>query len=230
MAAITAVITAVAGLGLTAYQMIQSSEDKKSAEKAATRAENQLKSIKEVNSYKALQAPDISKIAFEQNAQSQATTVEALQGMGTEGAAQIARVDEIARANALETAQAQAGINYQRDAAVAQAESGIEQRRVQREGAMALGTLQGAQSATAQAQQNMQAGAVDLIGGIGNLATGIGSATSLEAGAQRKAGQTTPATTQGSPTTSTMNQVYAGAVNDPYADWDAFSSPLMINQ
>lgn len=219
MAAITGVITAVAGLGLTAYQMYQSSEDQKAAESASKQAAQQLKSIKETNPYSAVQAPDVSALAFQQNAAMQASTVEALQGMGAEGAAQIAQVDQIARANALQASESQASINYQRDIEEAKAGADIEMRRAMREGDIASMELSGAQLAAAEAKAKKQAGAANLVTGVGNLATGIGTATSLESQAQRAAKKAPSAAGQ----TEAEEILRKYGSTNPLGDWNALT-------
>jgi hypothetical protein len=166
MAAVTTVITAVAGLGLSAYKMYEANEDQKDADAAAKQAANKIRNIEETNAFDALQAPDVSRLAYEQNAANTAGNVEALRGMGAEGAAQIAKVEQVAKENNLKTAESQAKINYQRDFGAATNAAGIEKRRAEREGTLEMEMVQGA----------------------GNLATGIGDATSLEAQAQRADG------------------------------------------
>ena len=187
MAAVTGVITAVAGLGLSAYKMYEANEDKKDADAAAKTAAQNIRNIEEKNEFESLQAPDVSRLAYEQNAQNTATGVAALQGMGPEGAAQIARLDQVARAGNLSAAESQAKINYQRDYADASNKAGIEQRRALREGDMEAAALAGAQIASSDAEAKKLAATGELVQGAGNLATGIGDATSLEAQAQRQA-------------------------------------------
>lgn len=187
MAAVTGVITAVAGLGMAAYKMYDANEKQQDADAAAKQAAQNIRNIKETNEFDALQAPDMSRLAQEQNAANAANSVAALQGMGPEGAAQIAKVEQVARENNLETAEAQAKINYQRDFGAATNAAGIEQRRAEREGDIEKMALTGAQIASSDAAAQKQAAIGEMVQSGGNLATGIGNATSLEAQAQRNA-------------------------------------------
>ena len=187
MPAATTAIVAVAGLGLTAYQMYESSESQKEAEEAAKIAKQTLSGIKEQNKYEAVQAPDISTLAFEQLARSEASAVEALKGAGVVGAAQATNIVQAGKESALDVAQRQGTLEFQRDAAEAQAGQEIEGRRAQIETAVAYEQLEGAQLAAAEEKAQKRASAMDLVAGVGGLATAIGDATSLEAKAQRGA-------------------------------------------
>lgn len=179
MAAVTSVITAAAGIGLSAYQMYQANENKKDADDAASKAASELRNISEKNEFDALQAPDISRLEFEQNAANTAMGVEALKGMGAEGAGQVAKLAEVNRAANLKTAEDQARINYKRDSARATNAANIEQRRATREQTLGESTLAGAQAASAASQTAKDAALGNIITGAGDLATGLGNATSL---------------------------------------------------
>ena len=187
MAAVTGVITAVAGLGMAAYKMYDANEKQQDADEAAKKAAQNIRNIKETNEFDSLQAPDVSRLAQEQNAANAANSVAALQGMGAEGAAQIAKVEQVAKENNLKTAESQAKINYQRDIGVASNAAQIEARRAEREGTLELSKLTGAQLASSDAAAQKQAAVGEMVQSGGNLATGIGDATSLEAQAQRDA-------------------------------------------
>jgi len=200
---------------MSAAQAYNSAQDQKDADQAATVAKNRLESIKQDNKYKALQAPDISGIAFEQNARAQADTLEALKGMGPEGAAQATNIEAANRESNLAAAETQGKVNYQRDQLVAQQEQDIEDSRVDRETGLAWGQLQGAQSASADARENKNAAITGAVTSAGNLSTGLGSATSLEAKAQR--GNRKSAATG---STTKAGGSYSTNVNDPNAELD----------
>jgi hypothetical protein len=187
MAAVTGVITAVAGLGLSAYQMYEQSEAQKSAEAAADAAKNRLEKIEERNVMEEVQTPDISSLAFERIAQAEAQGLETLKGMGVEGAHQVTGMVEKGRQAGLQVAEKQAILEAQTDFQKAQVAQQIEGRRVDTERAIAYGELEGAQQAAADAEMGKQQATMNLVSGVGDLATGIGQATSLEAKARRQA-------------------------------------------
>lgn len=185
MAAVTGAITAIAGIGLSAYQMYQASEDKKSADAAAQQAKQALAHITEQNPYTDVQVPDISSLTFDQLARQEAGAVDALKGMGVEGASQIVNVLQAGKEASLKAGEAQAGLEYQRNMQEAEAQKEINARKAARQGMIAQGELQGAQLASDQAQSNKNAALANVVSGAGDLATGVGQATSLEATAKR---------------------------------------------
>jgi len=235
MAAVTSSIVALGGLGLSVAQAAEGAKNKKAANAAASQAAANLKSIKEVDNYAAIQSPDISKLAYEQSARSQAASIEALKGMGPEGAAQVAKLEQIARETDLKTAQSQAQMDAQTDMAIATGQQGIEQRRAGREAGAEWGALQGAQNAAVAGQEQMVAGITGAFGAAGNLATGLGEATSLEAQAQRNAKKQAQIQ-NGAPTTSTAA---LGQINNPLFQWgglkgldlsSAYDNPLEVDR
>lgn len=185
MAAVTGVITALAGVGLSAYQAYESSQDKKAADAAAKSAKQALSRITEQNPYADVQAPDISSLAFDQIARSEAGAVEALKGLGVEGASQVVNVLQAGKEAQLKTAETQAGLEYQRNMAEAEAQKEINARKAARQQKIAKGDLAGAQLAAAAAEEQRKASIASAVKGVGDVATGIGKATSLEAKAQR---------------------------------------------
>ena len=185
MAAVTSTIVALGGLGLSAAQAFDAAKDKKDASQAAKIAKNQLESIKQENKYKALQAPDISSMAFERNAQAQADTLKTLSEMGPEGAAQATAVEQANRNANLAAAEKQGQINYDRDAMVAEQEQNIEDARVDREEFVAWEELQGAQLAASDAEKRQADSITNTVDSLGDVISGLGEATSLEAKAQR---------------------------------------------
>tara|TARA_R110000868_G_scaffold185117_1_gene426967 strand:- start:348 stop:935 length:588 start_codon:yes stop_codon:yes gene_type:complete len=187
MAAVTGVITAVAGLGMAAYKMYDANEKQQDADEAAKKAAQNLRNIKETNSFEALQAPDVSRLAYERNAAATAQATKTASEMGQEGAGQIAKIQQVGLENNLAAAQAQAKINYNRDYANAQNLSGISMREAEREGDIELLALTGAQLASSDAAAQKQAAIGEMVESGGDLATGIGDATSLEAQAEREA-------------------------------------------
>jgi hypothetical protein len=184
MAAVTAIV-AVAGLGITAYSMIDQNNKAKEAEKQMKADRQALASIKEVNPYAALQAPDVSSLANQQIAQSTKEGVKAAQDAGEAGAAQITGMVQAGREAALGAAQDQAQANYSRDLAVATGEADINKRKALREEAILTESAQRNEDAMNTAKANVNAGVGDLFTGVGNVAKEVGAATSLENKAQR---------------------------------------------
>jgi hypothetical protein len=184
MAAVTAIV-AVAGLGITAYSMIDQNNKAKEAEKQMTADKKALANIEEVNPYAALQAPDVSSLANQQIAQSTKEGVKAAQDAGEAGAAQITGMVQSGREAALGAAQDQAQANYNRDLTVATGEADINKRKALREEAILTESAQRNEDAMNTAKSNVNAGVGDLFAGAGNVAGQIGAATSLENKAQR---------------------------------------------
>ncbi|HUV84686.1 MAG TPA: hypothetical protein VMV86_03205 [Methanosarcinales archaeon] len=185
MAAITGAITAVVGIGVSVATAIDKAEKEKKAAKAANIAANKAAQLKETNALASLQAPDIQGLADERNAQSQAQTIEALQGMGSEGAAQVTKLEMNAREAAAQTAADQGKVNYDRDLAVANEQSAVDMRNMTAERSALTDQANTAKAQEAAARQGKQEATLGAVQGLGNLAEGIGSATSLESQAGR---------------------------------------------
>jgi hypothetical protein len=159
----------LAGLGMAgnAVQAVKASKQQKQAQDAAKQAAANLRNIEETNYMAGLQTPDISKLEFDQQARNQAQTVQALQEMGPEGAAQASGVVGAANEAALRTSQQQALLESNTQQQILGAEQDIEKGRVRREGAIGLMELEGAQTAAADAQATKQqaiGGMVDMAG------------------------------------------------------------------
>ena len=108
MAAVTSTIVAIGGLALSAGQMVKANKDGQIADEAAKLAAASIKNTTQENAFEALQAPDVKSLAEQANLQAQANTVNALQDMGPEGAAQVVNAGQAARQGNLQAAQAQA--------------------------------------------------------------------------------------------------------------------------
>lgn len=178
MPAITSTIVAVGGLALSAGQMVKANKDKQQADSAAKLAAATIKNTTQENAFEALQAPDVKSLAEQSNLQAQANTVNALQDMGPEGAAQIVKTDEAAREANLQAAEDQAKIIYQRDLSEASAQQGINSQQYQTEMAMEQSRLEGAQAASAQAEMNKNAAIAGMFGSAGQAVTAGGNAIS----------------------------------------------------
>lgn len=151
------------------------------ANKAATQYANQLAGLTEVNQLKGLKVPDLASLKSEQATQATLQATGALQGMGQEGAAQIATLNQSVLQDQAQTAQDQAKLMYERDKAVATEQSRIEQEKLARQEGLATMRLTGAQRAATEGQNNMVSGITGAITGIGDTAQGLMSTDAFEA-------------------------------------------------
>jgi len=167
-------LSAVAS-GISAIQNFQQA---KQAQKAAEAFGNKLQGMMEVNKMAALQAPDLAALSRQQTAQQTASATQAIQGMGTEAAAQIANVYQAGREAEAQTAQQQAMVNLDVESAKAQAAQNIEYRNIERQRELETARLEGAQADLAQRRKNTQ----DLLGQtIGGLGMAAGDIAGLQA-------------------------------------------------
>jgi len=155
--------------GLSTVQAIQAQKAMKQAAQAKSQAQQQLKNIKEFNAFKAVQVPTLGfNLAQESKAQGMAQGITALQGMGAEGAGNVASLVQAGFGQDLALA-AQAGeAQFKRDAMQAEAEQGIQQRQAERDFALESYNLQDAVDKEAQARQARNqaiSGAVSALGG-----------------------------------------------------------------
>jgi len=216
MAAVTSTILAAGGLGLSAAQMVNANKKNQQAQDAKKLAATTLKGTKQANAFKSLQSPDISSYSRQANLQSQAQSVQALQEMGPEGAAMIANIDQGARASNLQTAERQAGMDYQRDAAQAQAQQGINRDQYITDTNLSMTQLEGAQQEEINAQMQKQAAISGIFGSLGQMATGLGDAVPLYREKKANAGPVNG----GSVTGSTANNFNSPVQNQPQGfDW-----------
>ena len=176
MPAITSTIVAVGGLALSAGQMVKATKDKEKADSAAKLAAASIKNATQENAFEALQAPDVKSYAEQSNLQVQANTVDALKDMGTEGAAQVVKVEETARQGNLQAAELQAETNFKRDTYEANAQQGINSQQYKTEMDMEKSRLEGAQSASAAAEANKNAAIAGMFGAAGQAVTAGGDA------------------------------------------------------
>lgn len=173
MAGVTSTVVALAGAGLSAAQAVGAKKKAQEARRAAKTAMDQASSIKEVNKMAALQSPDVSSLAFQQNAAGTQQAVAGLQEMGPEGAASVASVAEANRRANLEAAQVQAQQDAARDQIVLGTEQDIEAGRAEREMSLAKAEITGAQQAAAF-QEGLAA--ESMTSAFSSLSSAIGSA------------------------------------------------------
>lgn len=174
MAAVTSTLVALGGVGLSAAQAIKANKDMKQAASAAGIARDQLRQIKETNPFKAVQTPMLGfELAQEQQNQRTAQLAQMVTGLGAEGA--IGGIGQLAQAGNEQDLQLAAQANqtqFQRDMAQAEAESGIEARKAERDWMAGIGDVQMQNAIRAQAQKDRNAAITSAIGSLGTAALG----------------------------------------------------------
>jgi hypothetical protein len=163
-----------------AIQGIKGLQDQKAAQKAMQNYSNQLMGLTEVNQLKGLQVPDISTLKYGQTAQAMSQSTEALKGMGPEGAAQIANLNQSAIQDQAQIAQEQAEKMYERDRAVATEQSRIEKDRLTRQAGVLEDRVTGAGMAAAQGANRAAAGVGAALSGLGMGMEGLMSTENFE--------------------------------------------------
>jgi hypothetical protein len=169
---------AIAGLGAAANigSAIKQNKLQKQAGEAAKIAAQNMKDVKEQNPFASVQVPTIaSKQAMDSINQQSSDTLSALQGAGAEGViAGATGLSQNVRNAQLDVAAQQNEDEFQRDAMEANAQSGINQRKAERDYYTELSALEGAQMASSDAQYNknqaIQSAFSGLGAGIGNFA------------------------------------------------------------
>ena len=193
MAAVTSTLVALGGVGLSAAQAIKANKDMKQAASAADLAKNQLKQIKETNPFKAVQTPMLGfELAQQQQSQREAQMVGALQGTGAEGV--IGGIGQLAQAGNEQDMQLAAQANqtqFQRDMAQAEAESGIEARKAERDWMTGIGDIQEQNMRRAEAAANRNAAIAGALGFAGDMAGNLDDMIGLYG--KKKSGKTTGA-------------------------------------
>ena len=175
MAAVTSTLVALGGVGLSAAQAIKANKDMKQAASAADQARAQLKQIKETNPFKAVQTPMLGfELAQQQQSQREAQMVNALQGTGAEGV--IGGIGQVAQAGNEQDMQLAAQANqtqFQRDMAQAEAESGIQARKAERDWMAGIGDIQEQNMRRAEAAANRNSAIEGAFSSLGTAALGI---------------------------------------------------------
>jgi hypothetical protein len=176
MSTITSAVLGVAGTGASAAQAIQQNKLMKQANQAAKTAAQNIRSIREQNPFAAIQVPTTgTKMAMDQINQSAANSLAALQGAGAEGViGGVGTLNKSVRDANLEVGAELSDRQFNRDMAQADAQSGINARKANREYMTEMAALEGAQMAASDAQYNknaaIQSGFGALSGAIGEFA------------------------------------------------------------
>jgi hypothetical protein len=161
------------GAGLNTYQAIQSQKQMKQAAQAKSQAQQQLRNIKEFNAFKAVQVPTLGfNLAQESKAQGMAQGVEALKGMGAEGAGNVVGLVQAGFGQDLALAAQAQEAQFKRDAMQAEAEQGIQQRQAERDFAIGAYDLQTAQEQQNAAQANRNQAIEGIFTSLGSAALG----------------------------------------------------------
>ena len=164
-------ILGVVGAGLSTVQAIQAQKQMKMAAQAKSQAQQQLKNIKEFNPFKAVQVPTLGfNLAQQSQAQNMAQGINALQGMGAEGAGNVANLVQANNAATLDLAAQAQEAQFKRDAMQAEAQSGINQRQAERDFSLGAYNLETANQQYADAKAKRNAAIEGAVGSLGSAA------------------------------------------------------------
>lgn len=176
MATVTSAV--IAGLGAVgnAASAIKQTKLAKDAQAAQKQAAQNLAAVRELNPYKAVQTPTIgTKMAMENINQGASDYLSALQGAGSEGViGGVTGLNKSTRDAYLEAGANLDEMKFQRDAAEAGAQVGINARQAARDYDRNMMSLEGAQMAEADANynrnRNIESAFAGLSSGIGGFA------------------------------------------------------------
>jgi hypothetical protein len=211
-------LSAVAS-GISAIQNFQQA---KQAQKAANMFGQQLQGIKETNTLLGLKTPDISGLQSQQTAAQTAQATQAVQGMGPEGAAQVANIYQAGLQQNAENMQRQAEANFQTDLAKRQNEQQVQSSNVAAQRALAASRLEGAQQAAADKYNAGIAGVTGAISGLGNAAAGLATSSEFDYGLKNKKQKmknwydNIDISTMGQAKAAGLNQQQISALSNPY--------------
>jgi hypothetical protein len=181
MPAVTSTIVALGGIGLSAAQAIKGQQQMQQASKAAAQAASELKNIKEVNPFKQVQVPTLGfNLAQQSKAQGTAQALQSLQGAGAEGViGGVGNVVQAGNEQDLQLAAQAQDAQFKRDAMQAEAESGIQSRKAERDFSIGAYQLEGAQAARAAAQTQRDSAIAGMFGSAGSALTSGSDLVSL---------------------------------------------------
>jgi len=211
-------LSAVAS-GISAIQNFQQA---KQAQKAANMFGQQLQGIKETNTLLGLKTPDISGLQSQQTAAQTAQATQAVQGMGPEGAAQVANIYQAGLQQNAENMQRQAEANFQTDLAKRQNEQQVQSSNVAAQRALAASRLEGAQQAAADKYNAGIAGVTGAVTGLGTAAAGLATSSEFDYGLKNKKQKmknwydNIDISTMGQAKAAGLNQQQISALSNPY--------------
>jgi len=171
-------LSAVAS-GISAIQNFQQAQQ---AQKSANMFGQQLQGIKETNALLGLKSPDVSGLQAQQTAAQTAQATQAIQGMGPEGAAQVANIYQAGLQQNAENMQRQAEADFQTDLAKRQNEQQVQFRNISAERALATSRLEGAQQAASDRYNAGIAGVTGAVSGLGNAVAGLATSSQFDFG------------------------------------------------
>jgi len=173
MPAVTSTIVALGGIGLSAAQAIKGQQQMQQASKAAAQAASDLKAIKEINPFKQVQVPTLGfNLAQQSKAQGTAQALQSFQGAGAEGViGGVGNVVQAGNEQDLQLAAQAQDAQFKRDAMQAEAESGIQSRKAERDFSIGAYQLEGAQAARAAAQAQRDSAIAGMFGSAGSALT-----------------------------------------------------------
>ena len=169
-------LSAVAS-GLAAIKNFQSAQD---AQKSANLYGQQFAGISEADKYKALKSRDISSLAAQRTAAQTAQATQAVQGMGPEGAAQVANIYQAGLQQDAQTAMDQAAMDAQMELKKAEGAQGVEARNIAAQRAFKQDQLEGAQTAASDLYNAGISNVTGAITGLGTAAAGLTTAEQLD--------------------------------------------------
>lgn len=175
MAAYTGAIMALGGLGINAAQAAMQNRAMKKADAISQKVSNYIKGITEQNAFKQTQVPTLgTQLAQQSQAQTEAQTINMLQGAGAEGV--IGGAGQLVGSNnqaALQMAAQLDQMQYERDAMQAQAQQGINARKQEREYKIGMTEKQDAEMRRAQAEANRNAAIENAVGFAGSAISSL---------------------------------------------------------
>jgi hypothetical protein len=171
-------LSAVAS-GISAIQNFQQAQQ---AQKSANMFGQQLQGIKETNALLGLKSPDVSGLQAQQTAAQTAQATQAIQGMGPEGAAQVANIYQAGLQQNAENMQRQAEADFQTDLAKRQNEQQVQFRNVTAQRDLAQARLEGAQQQAADRYNAGIAGVTGAVSGLGNAVAGLATSSQFDYG------------------------------------------------
>lgn len=151
----------------SAISSIQNFQQAKDAQRSAQAFGKQLEGLRETNLMAGYQAQDLSSLSRQQTAQQTSQATQAVQGMGPEGAAQIANIYQAGRQAEAQTTKEQAALNQEVDLAKRQAAQGVQYRNLEAQRALLGSRLEGAQAAASDKYNAGISGIEGVIGGLG---------------------------------------------------------------
>lgn len=176
MAAVTSAVIAGLGAGASVYSAVQQNKLQKEAQKNAQAARNSINNIREQNPFAAVQVPTMgSEMALDEINQQASDSLQALRESGAAGViGGSTNLNKSVRDANLDVAADLNDSKYRRDAMEAQAQSGINARKADRDLQIGLGDLAGSQQAASDAQYNKNQAITGAFSGLTGAVSGFG--------------------------------------------------------